>query len=155
THLASRSFENYIWHADGIYHALRERQNLKPDLIVAHAGLAASLFLRELYPDVPVIGLFEYYYRPHHPHSDMTFRHDLTWRPPDAAFLRARARNAAVLLELQNCQLGYCPTKFQRSCFPEEYQPKLSSIFDGIDRTVYHSHGHELRRHKARKVAGV
>ncbi len=158
-HFCSRTFENYVWHADGIFQALRHRPDVKPDLIVAHAGLAASLFLRELYPDVPVIGFFEFYYRVHHPLSDMTFRSDLPWRPNEAAYLRARCRNAAVLLELQNCQVGYSPTVFQRECFPAEYQPKLRTIFDGIDRAIYHGRGDELRPPIAtrgpRTIAGV
>jgi len=158
-HFCSRTFENYVWHADGIYHALRDRPNIKPDLIVAHSGLGTSVFLRELYPDVPVIGLFEYYYRPHHPQSDMTFRKDLGWLLDEQTFLRSRCRNAVQLLELQNCQAGYCPTEFQRSCLPAEYQAKTRVIFDGIDRSVFHGHGDALRspaaRSGPRKIAGV
>lgn len=155
THFCSRTFENTIWHSDGVYRALRERPDMKPDLIVAHAGLGSALFLRELYPDMPVINLFEYYYRPHHPYSDMTFRHDLGWQLSDLSFLRSRVRNAALLLELQNCQIGYCPTTFQRSCFPDEYQPKLRVLFDSIDRTIYHGHGDTLRHAGQRTIAGV
>lgn len=155
THFCSRTFENTIWHCDGVYRALRARPDIKPDLIVAHAGLGSALFLRELYPDVPVINFFEYYYRTHHPESDMEFRRDLGWTLPDITYLRSRARNAPLLLELQNCQLGYCPTAFQRSCFPDEYQPKLRVIFDGIDTTVFHSCGDQLRHSGTRTVAGV
>jgi glycosyltransferase involved in cell wall biosynthesis len=155
SHFCSRTFETVMWHSDGIYRALRERPDVKPDLIVAHAGLGSALFLRELYPDVPVINLFEYYYRTHHPESDMTFRRDLNWTLPDLSYLRSRARNGHLLLELQNCQLGYCPTAYQRSCFPDEYQPKLRTLFDGIDRSVYHSHGGQFRHTGKRTIAGV
>ncbi len=155
----SRSFENYVGHAGGVYNVLRGRTDIRPDLIVSHAGLASGLFLRELYPDVPIIDLFEYYYRPHDPQSDMTFRADLGWQPSEASFLRARCRNAAILLELQNCQVGYSPTEFQKSCFPAEYQSKLRVIFDGVDRKLYHGRGEKLRPPMAdrgtRKIAGV
>jgi len=50
-----------------------------------------------------------------------------------------------ILLDLQNCQLGYCPTQFQRSRFPGEYSNKLKVLFDGIDRSVYHGHDETLR----------
>src|ERR1700722_3128989 len=66
-HFCSRTFENTIWHCDGVYRALKARPDIKPDLIVGHSGFGSTLFLRELYPDVPVINFFEYYYHPHDP----------------------------------------------------------------------------------------
>ena len=98
------------------------RPDIKPDLIVGHSGFGSTLFLRELYPDVPIINFFEYYYRPHDPDSDMDFRKDLGWEVPEIKYLRSRCRNAMILLDLQNCQMGYTPTEFQRSRFPDEYR---------------------------------
>src|SRR5204863_1745009 len=118
THFCSRTFENAIWHCDGVYRTLKQRPDIKPDLIVGHSGFGSTLFLKELYPNVPVVNLFEYYYRPHEPDSDMDFRKDLAWKVPDEKYLRAYARNAMILLDLQNCAIGYAPTQFQRSKFP-------------------------------------
>jgi len=158
-HFCSCTFENTIWHCDGVYQALKPRTDLKPDLIVAHSGFGSSLFLRELYPQVPVINLFEFYYHTGGPDCDMGFRHDLGWSLPDAYLHRARARNAMILLDLQNCDAGYTPTRFQFSRFPAEYQPKLRVIFDGIDRSTYHGHGEELRpcpnQRRVRQILGV
>lgn len=157
THFCSRTFESNTWHGDGVYRALRDRPFIRPDLIVAHAGLGSAHFLRELYPDVPVLGFFEYYYRPHHPQCDMGFRADLGWKVEDIRYLRARNRNAISLLELQNCQLGYAPTAFQLSTLPKEYHPKLRVLFDGIERRIFHGHNDTLRpvRSGPRKVGGV
>jgi glycosyltransferase involved in cell wall biosynthesis len=154
-HFCSRTFENSVWHCDAVYRAIKARPDLKPDLIVGHSGFGSTLFLREMYPDVPVVNLFEYYYRPHGPESDMDFRQDLGWKVPEEKYLRARARNAMILLDLQNCQLGYAPTEFQRSRFPQEYAGKLRVVFDGIDRAIYHGHG-ETRRAPgtSRSIAG-
>ena len=158
-HYCSRTFENTVWHCDGVYRALKARPDVRPDLIVGHSGFGSTLFLRELYPDVPLINFFEYYYLPHDPQSDMDFRADLDWPVPDYNYLRSRCRNAMILLDLQNCQLGYSPTDFQRSRLPAEYQPKLRTVFDGIDRAVYHGHGEGLRPpiagRPARTVGGV
>ena len=158
-HFCSRTFENAVWHCDGVYEALKARPDVRPDLIVAHSAFGSSLFLRELYPDVPVINFFEYFYRPHGPDTDMEFRADLGWPVPEEKFLRSHCRNAMILLDLNNCQLGYTPTQFQLSGFPKEFGPKLRVIFDGVDRGLYHGHGEQLRppigSRGMRKIAGV
>ncbi|HEX2972576.1 MAG TPA: hypothetical protein VHP11_09595, partial [Tepidisphaeraceae bacterium] len=74
THYCSRTFENTVWHCDAVYQALKAHPDIEPDLIVGHSGFGSTLFLRELYGDVPIINLFEYYYLPHDPLSDMDFR---------------------------------------------------------------------------------
>src|SRR5688572_30440131 len=144
-HFCSRTFENTVWHCDGVYRAMKARPDIKPDLIVGHSGFGSTLFLRELYPTVPIINFFEYYYLPHDPDSDMDFRRDLGWPVSDLHYHRSRCRNAMILLDLQNCEAGYAPTEFQRSRFPQEYQEKMRVIFDGIERSVYHGHDERLR----------
>ncbi|HEX8521898.1 MAG TPA: glycosyltransferase [Tepidisphaeraceae bacterium] len=144
-HFCSRTFENTVWHCDGVYHAMKAHPEIKPDLIVGHSGFGSTLFLRELYPTVPIINFFEYYYRAHDPDSDMDFRKDLAWPVGEMKYLRSRCRNAMILLDLQNCQSAYTPTQFQRSRFPNEYQSKLRCIFDGVDRSIYHGYAESLR----------
>src|ERR1035437_4299570 len=145
SHFCSRTFENAVWHCDGVYRALKGRLGDKPDLIVGHSGFGSTLFLRELYPDTPIINFFEYYYHPHGEMSDMEFRRDLPWPVSEMAFLRSRCRNAMILLDMQNCSSGYTPTLFQKSRFPKEYYSKLRVIFDGVDRQTYHGHEEALR----------
>jgi glycosyltransferase involved in cell wall biosynthesis len=132
-HYCTRTFENATRHALGVFAAVRARPDLKPDLIVGHSGFGSTLFLRELYPDVPIINYFEYFYRTRN--SDMDFRKEFPPQPID--FLRARARNAMVLLDLDNCDAGYSPTEYQRSLFPAEYHGKIRTIFDGVDLAVW------------------
>lgn len=159
THFCSRTFENAVWHTYAVYQALKARPDLKPDLIVGHSGFGSTLFLPELYPDVPIINFFEFFYHPHGLDSDMDFRQDLGWKLEDIKYLRARCRNATLLLDLHNCRAAYTPTQFQKSRFPAEYQSKLQVIFDGIDRTTYHGHAEALRPAPAarapRTVAGI
>jgi glycosyltransferase involved in cell wall biosynthesis len=158
-HFCSRTFENTVWHCDGVYQALKARPEIKPDLIVGHSGFGSTLFLRELHPDVPVLNFFEFYYHASGPDTDMGFRTDLNWPLTDAHLQRARCRNAMILLDLQNCVAGYTPTRFQHSRFPKEYAPKLNVIFDGVDRALYHGHGEALRpavsRRDVRQIAGA
>ncbi|HEX5245441.1 MAG TPA: glycosyltransferase [Tepidisphaeraceae bacterium] len=144
-HFCTRTFENAVWQCDAVYQSLKARPEIKPDLIVGHAGFGTTLFLPELYPNVPIINFGEYYYRPNGPDSDMAFRKDLPWPLSDAQLQRARCRNAMILLDLQNCAAAYTPTQFQFSRFPSEYQSKMQVIFDGIDRSVYHGYNQALR----------
>jgi glycosyltransferase involved in cell wall biosynthesis len=131
-HYCTRTFENTIAHTHGVYEALKARPDIRPDLIVGHSGFGSTLFLRELY-DCPIVNYFEYFYHTHG--SDMDFRPDFPSRELDR--LRARARNAMILLDLDNCDAGYCPTVWQRDRFPALYHDKLRVVFDGIDTNVW------------------
>ncbi|MFI5457990.1 MAG: glycosyltransferase [Isosphaerales bacterium] len=142
THYCSRTFENAIWHAHGVYEACKARPDLRPDLIVGHSGFGSTLFLPELYPGVPIINYFEFYYHPHQ--SDMDFRPEFP--PAEIDYLRARSRNAMLLLDLENCRRGYSPTHFQRRLFPEAYRPKIDVIFDGIETDLFRRRHDVTRR---------
>ena len=133
THYCGRTFENAVWHAHAVSEALAARPDIRPDVVVGHSGFGSTLFLPELYPGVPVVNLFEYFYRV--AGSDLDFRPDFPSRPLDR--LRARARNAMILLDLDTCALGYCPTDWQRGLFPPEYRAKLRTAFDGVDTALW------------------
>lgn len=132
THYCSRTFENTVWHSHAIFEALKARPDIRPDLVVAHSGFSTSVFLRELY-DCPIINYFEYFYRTRQ--SDMDFRPDFPCS--ELARLRAHTRNAALLLDLENCDAGYSPTRWQRDRLPGIFHDKVRVIFDGIDTTVW------------------
>ena len=129
THFCARTFENGVWHAAGVYEALKPlRQDLAPDLIVGHSGFGSTLFLPELFPDTPIINYFEYYYRKQG--GDVGFRPDFP--TSKANLLRIHARNAMILLDLETCRAGYSPTRFQKSLLPESYHHKVRILHDGI-----------------------
>ncbi|MBX9626687.1 MAG: glycosyltransferase [Gemmataceae bacterium] len=133
TNFFSRTFENMAWHSQGLYAALKARPDIRPDLVVAHSGFLSPLPLRDLYPGVPVVSYFEYFY--HAANSDMDFRPDD--KPADEVKTRARFRNAGLLLDLLNCDAGYSPTGWQRDRLPAEFRPKVRVIFDGVDTAVW------------------
>lgn len=132
THYAARTFENFIAHSHGVVEALRAVPVVKPDLIVGHSGFGSTTFLRDLY-SCPHVNYFEYFYRIRD--SDLDFRPDQSSSPLDR--FRARARNAGLLLDLENCDAGYSPTRWQRDRLPAEYREKVRVIFDGIDGTLW------------------
>jgi glycosyltransferase involved in cell wall biosynthesis len=132
THYCSRTFENAVWQSHAVYETCRSVPDLKPDLIVGHSGFGTTAMLKELY-DAPIINFFEYFYHPHN--SDMDFRPDFP--PADIDFLRARMRNAMILLDLATCDAGYSPTGWQHGLLPQEYQPKVEIIHDGVDTDLW------------------
>jgi glycosyltransferase involved in cell wall biosynthesis len=144
-HYCARGFENTVWQCDAVYKALKKRPDVKPDLIVGHSGFGTTLFLPELYPDVPLVNYFEYYFHPSDPKYGFEFRQDLGWEVPEMKHIRNRCRNAMMLLDLQNCTLAYSPTEFQKSTFPGEYHGKMQVVFDGVDRAIYHGYEEKLR----------
>src|ERR1044071_5274721 len=109
SHYCSRTFENGVWHAHAVYETCKAAK-LEPDLIVGHSGFGTTAFLRDLYT-CPIVNYFEYYY--HGRGTDLDFRPDMPFQEMDV--LRARARNAMVLLDLEACDAGYSPTEWQRS----------------------------------------
>ncbi|HVX16306.1 MAG TPA: glycosyltransferase [Pirellulales bacterium] len=132
THFCSRTFENAVWHSHAIYEALRTRDDIRPDLVVGHSGFLHTVFLRELY-DCPIVNYFEYFY--HTRGTDMDYRPDFPY--PAINHLRARARNAGLLLDLEDCDAGYSPTRWQRSLLPATYRAKVRVVFDGIDTNIW------------------
>jgi glycosyltransferase involved in cell wall biosynthesis len=132
TNYCSRMFENMTWHSQAVYEALRARPDIQPDLVVGHSGFGSTIMLRELY-DCPVINYFEYFY--HTKNSDLDFRKEYSVAEIDK--LRARIRNACLLLDLDNCDVGYSPTVWQRDRFPPLYHSKLRVVFDGVDTRIW------------------
>jgi glycosyltransferase involved in cell wall biosynthesis len=132
THYCSRSFENAVWHSHGVYEALEARPDIQPDLIVGHSGFLSTIFLRDLYV-CPIVNYFEYFYHPKN--SDMDFRPEFP--SPRINALRARLRNAALLLDLESCDVGYSPTRWQRDRLPAVFHHKAKVIFDGIDTQLW------------------
>jgi glycosyltransferase involved in cell wall biosynthesis len=147
THYCSRTFENATWHSHAAYEALAARPDIRPDLIVAHSGFLSSVFFRELY-DCPIVNYFEYYYLTRG--ADMDFRPDFPY--PAINRLRARARNANLLLDLDNCDAGYSPTRWQRGLFPAHHRHKIRVIFDGIDTNVWRPAANRPAHDQPRRV---
>ncbi len=130
-HPLSRRFDTAVRRGQQIVQTLlaHKRQGLEPDLIFVHPGWGDSFFLKDIFPGATVVGLFEYFYRRRG--ADVGFDPEFPMNFDD--IFRIRTLNAPQLLALDTCDFGFCPTAFQRSCFPEAYQPRLQVIHDGID----------------------
>jgi glycosyltransferase involved in cell wall biosynthesis len=133
THFCNLHTEISMWHCDAVYKMLRARPDIRPDIVVGHSGFGTGLFLPDLY-QCPYVVHCEYFECPRNPrlYSRPEFP------PSEADILRARTQNATNLLNLEACTAAYSPTSWQRSLFPAEYQHKISTIFDGIDRDFWY-----------------
>ena len=104
-------------------------QDFRPDLIVGHSGWGETLFVKDVFPDVPVLANFEFYYHAHG--ADVNFDPEFVSifnEPP-----RLRARNAVNLLAFQACDWGHSATHWQRSLYPPEMRPRISVLHEGVD----------------------
>jgi glycosyltransferase involved in cell wall biosynthesis len=108
--------------------SLRE-QGIRPDLIVGHSGWGETLFVKDVFPDVPVLANFEFYY--HGRGADVGFdpEFDSVFNNPS----RMRARNATNLLAFQSADWGHSATHWQRSLYPQEMRSRISVLHEGID----------------------
>lgn len=135
THHYVQSLENAVLLGQAAYRAcigLRD-EGFVPDLIYAHAGFGPGLYVKDVFPDTPVIGHFEWFYSPTDSDVDFLSAEDVS---EDEA-LRIRTKNAGLLLELTQCDQGICPTSFQLDQFPEAFHSKLHVIHEGIDTTYF------------------
>lgn len=108
---------------------IAKEKKVKPDIIIAHTGWGSTLYCKDLYPKVPIIGYFEWFY--HAENSDSFWWPDEI--PAMSNKISIRTRNAHHLLNLDLCDAGIAPTKWQYQQFPDEYKPKLKVIHEGID----------------------
>lgn len=105
------------------------RGGFTPDIIIGHAGWGNLMYTKDIFPDVPVIGYFEWFY--HALASDSFY-----WKGEEADIdtsLAIRTKNMHHLLSLDTCDAGITPTRWQYDQFPEIYRPMLNIIHEGID----------------------
>ncbi|MBK6592274.1 MAG: glycosyltransferase [Burkholderiales bacterium] len=103
-------------------------QSWFPDVIYAHTGWV-RLFVKDVFPDVPLVGYFEYYYRTQG--ADLGFDPEF---PVDLdVVLRCKVKNAVNLLSMEACDFGVTPLRWQAANYPTWFQGKLQVIHEGID----------------------
>ena len=134
-HPWAQEFETKVIRGEACAAAALQIRNagFSPDVIVANPGWGESLFLKDVWPQAKMLALIEFFYGA----RGLDFDFDPEFHREDLArYARLRAKNAHLLMALADMDWGICPTEFQRSTVPAEFQAKTSVIFDGIDTTV-------------------
>jgi glycosyltransferase involved in cell wall biosynthesis len=103
-----------------------------PDVMLGHNGWGEIWYLKDVYPAVPLIGYFEFFYRTEG--ADVEFEPGVSLQLDTAP--RIRTKNIGNLLGLEAADLGQCPTYWQRSVYPERYHSMLRVVHEGIDTRV-------------------
>ena len=106
-----------------------KRSGFVPDIMLGHNGWGEILYLKDMFPQTPLLGYFEFFYR--------FSGADVGFDPGEALTFdtapRIRTKNLGNLLGLDAADAGQCPTLWQKSTYPERYHPMLRVIHEGID----------------------
>jgi glycosyltransferase involved in cell wall biosynthesis len=105
------------------------RDGFAPDIVIGHNGWGEILYTKDVWPQTPLLGYFEFFYRASG--SDVDF--DPEFPPEPDAAMRLRTRNALNLLGLDTVDWGQSPTEWQRSQYPKRYQERITVIHEGVD----------------------
>lgn len=127
----ARPFEEAVLHGQAVAKVLRglQQQGVIPDLIYGYTGFGQTMFVKDIFPSVPLVGYFEWYLNAHG--SEYNF--DPTFPLQEEHHYFLRAANAPRLLDLEACDYGITPTRWQRHQFPPPLQHKLTVLHDGVD----------------------
>jgi glycosyltransferase involved in cell wall biosynthesis len=106
-----------------------KKSGFVPDVMVGHNGWGEIWYLKDVFPHSPLLGYFEFFYRMHG--TDVGF--DPSEKQSVDTAPRIRTKNLGNLLGLQAADCGQCPTAWQKSTYPELYQPMLHVVHEGID----------------------
>lgn len=103
-------------------------EGFTPDIIVGHVGWGELTFLKIVWPNVPMIGFFEYFF--------LAEGGSVGFDPEFPAGAHTpyimHARNAVNFANIETVDLGHSPTLWQRDTFPESFHNKIYVCHDGI-----------------------
>ncbi len=104
-------------------------QGIVPDIVIGHNGWGETLFVKDLFPSVPVLAYFEFFYRAYG--IDVGFDPEYPMLPSDPYMLRVR--NAINHIGFDSADWGHTATQWQRGLYPVEMQTRITAQHEGVD----------------------
>ncbi|QEO17304.1 glycosyltransferase family 4 protein [Acetobacter vaccinii] len=131
-HMATRDLDHGMVRAAEVERTARtiRRLGFEPDIIIGHHGWGELLNIQDVFPDVPVLGYFEFFYHST-PGFDAHFDPEFPLRQELSPLIRAK--NAINLLALAAPGHGQTPTLFQKNTYPACFTDKISVLREGVD----------------------
>jgi glycosyltransferase involved in cell wall biosynthesis len=131
THLYMHALESAVLEGQAVYRTLDQlkRQGFVPDVIYGHSGWGPTLFVKDIFPNTPLLCYFEWFENAHG--SNLDFDPTSLLTPDQVA--GCRVRNTPILIDLYSADGGLTPTQWQYQQFPQEYQNKITVRHDGVD----------------------
>jgi glycosyltransferase involved in cell wall biosynthesis len=122
-------------HGDAVCRVLLEMRakGYRPDVILSYAGHGQNFYIKDVFPDVPLLGYFEWYLNAFG--SEYNFDPDYPLDFDRQRFIRIN--NLHMLADLSHCDGGITPTHWQQAQFPKEFRSKLHVLHDGVDTGYY------------------
>ncbi|MDD2860017.1 MAG: glycosyltransferase [Acidiphilium sp.] len=133
-HPSAREFDVAMRRAEAGYAGANQIKALGfvPDVIIGHHGWGELLNLCDVFPGVPILGYFEFYYRLDG--TDVNF--DPEFPMSDDRYGAVRAKNGVNHLAIALEQHGQTPTHWQWRTYPEWARERISIIREGVDLDV-------------------
>lgn len=134
THRDAQEFDHATARAQSVAQVAASLKSLgfRPDVIIGHHGWGEMLNLGDIWPGVPMLGYYEFYYNVEG--FDVNF--DPEFQTPVEALPRVRAKNAVNLLALGNPGRGITPTQFQRSTYPDWARDRIDVLPEGVNLDI-------------------
>lgn len=131
THHYLQGAESAVRRGQTVVRSLLELKSkgLKPDVISVHPGWGEALFVRDVFPDTPILMFCEFYFSAR--------RADLGFDPEFPSAIdwdfSIRLRNTAQIMSLLTASACLTPTHWQASRYPEFLRRSMKIIHDGVD----------------------
>lgn len=109
---------------------LKARAKFQPDVIFGHFGWGETLFVKEIWPSVPLLTYGEFFYNSRGLDTDFDPEFALT---STAQRIWVTSRQAHLLHALHSADKILVPTQFQASTFPAYLRERITVVHDGID----------------------
>ena len=133
--LAVKRFADEIYQGKAAYDACvaLRAEGFVPDAILCHGRWGAGLFLKEVFPEAPLLLYSEYF---------STAANSAICLMPGEKIapemqMMYRLANANNLITLEAADVIVSPTVFQKESHPEVFHDRIKVIHDGVDTALY------------------